>query len=69
MEYLKDRTNIERENIMKKILTIILITSVIAFSNTAMAGNKKKDKKTNWSTFEFSDLVKGKVPGPVKKKY
>ena len=55
---------------MKKLfLIIILITSVIAFSNTAMAVNKKKDKKTNWSTFEFSDLVKGKVPGPVKKKY
>lgn len=50
-------------------LFTILIAGLLVFSNPIQAGGKKKDKKTDWSSYDFNDLVKGKVPGPVKKKY
>ena len=46
-----------------------VIFVVMSFSTEVNAISKKKDKKTNWSSFDFSDLAKGKIPGPVKKRY
>ncbi len=54
---------------MKKAVIILLMFMVVLSVNDAIALSKKKEKKTNWSTFDFADLAKGKVPGPVKKRY
>lgn len=55
---------------MKKTVLLSLIFGfVILMSNPVQAGKKKKEKKTDWSTYNFLELIKGKVPGPVKKRY
>jgi hypothetical protein len=50
-------------------LICCLIIGLLCISYNTYAGKKKKKKATNWSTFDFSEYVNGKIPGPVRKKY
>jgi len=55
---------------MKKILILtILVVALMGISLTVAAGGKKKEKTTVWAAYDFADLIKGKIPGPVRGKY